>query len=89
MQGIISDCLHLKQNLKNCYLYVNSTSQRCPNKIIKTFWIQDFFHLPPVLKVVHLELQIFKMALMRYSVAWGKLIHEKNPEVENLMALSL
>jgi hypothetical protein len=29
------------------------------------------------------------MALMGYSGAWGKLIHEKKPEVENLVVLSL
>jgi hypothetical protein len=31
----------------------------------------------------------FETALMGYSGAWGELIHEKKPEVENLMALSL
>jgi hypothetical protein len=36
--GKISDCLHLKKNLKErIYLYVNSTTQRCSNKIIKFF----------------------------------------------------
>jgi hypothetical protein len=61
-------------------------------KIIKTFLIEDFFHLPPV---VHLELGIsqefskkIEMTLMVYSGAWGKLIHKK-PEVENLVELSL
>jgi hypothetical protein len=56
-----------------------------PNKIIKTFLIKEFFHLPPVSLVVHLELRIsrekkkkFYAALMGYSGAWGKLIHEKN-----------
>jgi hypothetical protein len=41
--GTILDCLHLKVNLKekNCP-YVNSTTQRCSNKIIKTFLIEDF-----------------------------------------------
>jgi hypothetical protein len=28
-------------------------------------------------------------AVIGYSEAWGKLIHEKKPEVANLMALSL
>ncbi len=32
--------------LARIYLYVNSTTRRCPNKIIKTFLIKDFFHLP-------------------------------------------
>jgi hypothetical protein len=30
------------------YIYVNSSTQRGPNKIIKNILIEDFFHLPPV-----------------------------------------
>ncbi len=59
--GLISGCRYLKVNLKaNIYIYVNSTIQRCPNKIIKIFLIVDFFHLPPVspTPVVNLELRI-------------------------------
>ncbi len=42
-QKIETACLHLKVNLKEKnYLYVNSTTQRCLNKIIKTFLIEDF-----------------------------------------------
>jgi hypothetical protein len=72
---------------KKFYPNVNSTTQRYPNKIIKTFLIEDFLHLPPVLTtlVVHLELRLspkfskkFETALMRYSGVWVKLIHEKN-----------
>ncbi len=72
---------------KNLYIYDNSTTQRCPNKIIKNFLLEDFFCLPPVslTPVVHLEPRIsprffekFEMAVMVYSDAWGKLIHEKN-----------
>jgi hypothetical protein len=57
------------------------------DKIIKTFMTEDFFHMAPVpmTPVVHIELRIsprifekFEMALMVYSGAWGKLIHEKN-----------
>jgi hypothetical protein len=45
----ISGCRLLKENLKaKIYIYVNSTTQRCLNKIIKNFQIEDFFHLPPV-----------------------------------------
>ncbi len=42
------------------YKYVKSTIQRCPNKIIKIFQIEDFFHLPLVstTQVVNLELRI-------------------------------
>ncbi len=45
--GTISDCCwQLKVSLKEkMYLYANSTTQRCPKKIKKTFLIEDFFHL--------------------------------------------
>ncbi len=59
--GTISDCLHLRVILKEKNnLYVNSTNQRCPDKIIKTFLIEDFFHSPSwsTTPVVHLELGI-------------------------------
>ncbi len=47
--GIISGCRDLKVNLKaKMYICVTSTIQRCPNKIIKIFLIEDFFHLPLV-----------------------------------------
>jgi hypothetical protein len=57
----VSGCWDLKVNLKaKFFMYVNSTSQRCPDKIMKNFLIEDFFHLPPVsaTPVVHLELRI-------------------------------
>jgi hypothetical protein len=56
-----SGCRHLKVNLKaKIYIYVNSPTQRCPNKIIKICLLEDFFHLPPVslTPVVHLEPRI-------------------------------
>ncbi len=59
--GLISGCRYLKLNLKaKMYICVNSTIQRCPNKIIKIFLIADFSHLPPVstTPVVNLELRI-------------------------------
>ena len=59
--GLISGCRYLKVNLKaKMYICVNSTIQRCPNKIIKIFLIEDFCHLPPVSTtlVVNLELRI-------------------------------
>jgi hypothetical protein len=58
----------LKVNLKaTMYLKVNSTSQRCPNKIIKTFMIEDFFKLLQVspTPVVHLELRISPRILQK------------------------
>jgi hypothetical protein len=57
-----------------------------PNKIIKIFQIEVYFHLPPVstTPMVNLEPQIsprikkkIKMAVMVYSGAWEKLIQEK------------
>ncbi len=81
--GLISGCRYLKVNLKaKMYICVNSSIQRCPNKIIKIFLIEDFSHLPPV---VNLELEYlrefsknFETVLMGYSEAEGKLIDEKN-----------
>ncbi len=85
--GLISGCRYLKVNLKaKMYIYVNSAIQRCPNKIIKIFLIEDFFHLPPVstTPVVNLELRIFpriskkfETVPMGYSEAGGKLIDKK------------
>jgi hypothetical protein len=60
------------------YLYVNSTTQRCTSKIIKTYLIEDFFYLLPVnCKYLHGFSKKFETALMGYSGAWGKLIHDK------------
>jgi hypothetical protein len=65
---------------------------------MKTFMIEDFFHLPLVsmTPVVHLELRIspriwekFETAPVILSRAWGKRIHEKKPEAKNLVTLSL
>jgi hypothetical protein len=59
--GTISGCRYLKVILKaKMFIYANSTTQRCPNKIIKIFLLEDFFHLPPVslTPVVHLEPRI-------------------------------
>jgi hypothetical protein len=42
--GTISGYRCLKVNLKaKMYIFVNSTIQRCPNKIIKIFLTEDFF----------------------------------------------
>jgi hypothetical protein len=43
---------------KNLHIYVNSSTQRCPYKIMTIFLIADFFHLPPVstTPAVHIEL---------------------------------
>ncbi len=66
-------------NLKaKIYIYVNSTIYRWPNKIIKIFLIEDFFHLPPVsmTPVVNLELRIFPRIFEKIQdgpkgILWG------------------
>jgi hypothetical protein len=65
-----------KVNLKaKTYIYVNTTIQRCPNKIINIFLIEDFFHLPPVsmTPVVSLELRIFSKKIRNApnGILWG------------------
>ncbi len=57
----ISGCRQLKVNLKaKIYIYVNSTTQRFPNKVIKIFQFESFCHLPPVslTPVANLEMRI-------------------------------
>ncbi len=54
---------HLKLNLnEKIYLYVNFTTQKCLNKIMKTFLIEDFFFTFAICvkdtMVVYLELRI-------------------------------
>jgi hypothetical protein len=69
--GTISDCLHLQVNSqKKIYLYVNSPTQRCQNKILKTFLIE--------LRISPRIFEKFETALIGDSGAWGKLSHEKN-----------
>ena len=77
--GLISGCRYLKVNLKaKMYICVNSTIQRCPNKIIKIFLIEDFPHLPPVstTPVVNLELGISPRIFEKFrngpnGILWG------------------
>jgi hypothetical protein len=85
--GTISGCRHLKLNLKAKFIYLLTLPQRCPNKIIKIFLINDFVHLPPVsttqwctlsFEYLYEFLKKFETALIVYSGAWEKLIHEKN-----------
>ncbi len=86
--GIISDWLHLKSNLKETiFLYVNYTFQKCMSEQNnQTFLIEDLFHLPlaSTTLVVQLELRISLQIFKKIwngpngiSGAWGKLIHEK------------
>ncbi len=99
IMGTISGCRHLKVNLKaKIYIYVSSTPQRWPNKIIKIFLIEDFFHLPPVslTPVANLELwispRIFKKiwkGLCGILWGWGETDLWKEPEAKKLVTLSI
>ncbi len=81
-------------NLKaKIYLYVNSPIQRCPNKIIKIFLIEDFFSFAAGFTFNDSGGQPWAAnisANFRKNAKWpkwytqglgGKLIHEKKPEV--------
>ncbi len=93
----VSGCRHFKVNFK-IYIYGNSTTQRCPNKIIKIFLLEGFFHLPPVslTPVVHLEPRISPLIFENIRKGrtgilrcLGETDSWKKPEVENLVTLSL
>ncbi len=68
IMGAISGCRHLKVNLKaKIYIFVYSTTQRVPNKIIM---LEDFFHLLPVslTPVVHLKgAQVWDFDVLDFS----------------------
>jgi hypothetical protein len=77
------------------YLYVNSTTQTCPNKIL----IEDFSRLPPLSTVngtgVYLGLQISPQIFEKIRNSpngilrgFGETDSWKKPEDENLVALS-
>ncbi len=93
--GTISGCRYLKVNLKaKIYIYVSSTTQRWPNKIIKIFLIDDFFHLPPA--VANLELRISPRIFEKIRNGPDGIIRglgetdlRKKPEAKNLVTLSL
>jgi hypothetical protein len=80
------------------YIYVNSTTQRCPNKIMKTFLLEGFFHLPPVslTPVANLELRISPRFFEKIRNGpngilrgFGETDSRKKPEAKNLVTLSL
>ncbi len=85
--------------IKSLYnIYGNSTTQRCPNKIIKIFQLEDFFHLPPVstTPVASLELRISPRIFEKIRNGpngiirgLGETASRKKPEAKNLVTLSL
>ncbi len=86
--GTISGCRHMKVNLKaKIYVFVSSTTQRWPNKIIKIFLIEDFFHLPPVSANLELRIspRIFEKiwnGLKGILRGWGETDSWKEPEAK-------
>ncbi len=99
IMATISGRRYHKVNLKaKIYIYVNSTTQRCANKIIKIFLLEGFFHLPPVslTPVANLELRIFPGILEKIRNGpigiirgLGETGSRKKPEAKNLVTLSL
>jgi hypothetical protein len=97
--GTTSGCRHLEVNLKaKIYIYVNSTTQRCPNNIIKIFLLECFFYLPPVslTPVANLELRISPRIFEKIRNGpngilrgLGETDSRKKPEAKNLVTLSL
>ena len=95
----ISGCRQLKVTLKaKIYIYFNSTTQRCPNKIIKIFLLESFCHLPPVslTPVANLELRISPRIFEKIRNSANVIIRglgetdsRKKPEAKNLVTLSL
>ncbi len=95
----ISGCRLLKVNLKaKIDICVYSTTQRCPNKIVKIFLNEGFSHLPPVstTPVANLELRISPRIFEKIRNAPNGIIRglgetdsRKKPEVKNLVTLSL
>jgi hypothetical protein len=80
------------------YIHVNSTTHRCPNKIIKIFLLEGFFHLPLVLltPVANLELGISPRIFEKIRngpngiiKGLGETGSRKKPEATNLVTLSL
>jgi hypothetical protein len=70
-------------NLKEkSYLYVNSTIERCPNKIIEDFFpfaivVNDSGSAPSATNISANFRKKLGTALVAFSEAWGKLIHAK------------
>jgi hypothetical protein len=95
----ISGCIYYKVNLKaKIYIFVISTTQRFPNKIIKIFLLEGFFHLPLVslTPVANLELRISPRIFEEIRNdpngiirGLGETGSRKKPEAKNLVTLSL
>ncbi len=77
-------------NLKaKLYIYVNSTIQRCSNKIFKIFLIEDFFHFNLELRISPRLLEKIRNGPNGILWGWGETDSQKKPEAKNLVTLSL
>jgi hypothetical protein len=95
----LSGCRHLKVNLRaKIFIYVNSTTQRCPNKMIKIFLLEGFSHLPAVTltPVANLELLISPRIFEKFRNGPNEIIRgmretdsRKKPGAKNLVIQSL
>jgi hypothetical protein len=89
-------CRYHKVNLKaKIYIHVNSTTQRCPNKIITIFLLEGFFHLPTT-PVANLQLRISPRIFEKIRTGPNGIIRglgeagsRKKPEAKKLVTLSL
>ncbi len=81
--GTISGCRHLKVNFKaKIYIYVSSTTQRWPNKIIKFVWSKIF-------SICHRCRWHRWQTLSCEYLRWEETDSWKEPEAKNLVTLSL
>jgi hypothetical protein len=77
IMGILTDCWHLKVNLKSKFIYMLTPLIKGAKKI-KRFSDWRFFDLPPVSTTPVVHLLSCETVLIGYSGAGGKLIHVKN-----------
>jgi hypothetical protein len=93
IMGKISDCWHLKWISKEKFIYMLTLLPKGVKKSVKTFLIEDFFHLPPVstTPVMHLELLVPPLIFEKIRNGPNGILRGlggnwfmKKPEVENI-----
>jgi hypothetical protein len=86
----MSGCIHLKVNLKaKFYIYVNSTTQRCPNKIIKIFQLEGFSVANLALRISPRIFEKIRNGPNSIIRSLGETDSRKKLEAKNLVTLSL
>jgi hypothetical protein len=96
---LISGCRYLKLNLKaKNHIYINSTIQRFPTKLLQFFWLKIFFichwcqrHHWSTLSCEYLCKFFEKIRNGPTGIlwGWGETDSWKKPEAKNLVTLSL